>query len=220
MIYLTALAVGFLGSFHCIGMCGPIALALPVRHDSKFTLLLSRLTYNTGRILTYIILGLLVGAVGHTLAIAGFQKNLSIVSGILILVVAIASIALPRLRMLNSAIMFHSTGIRNIFKKLFSKKTFSSLFLIGSVNGLLPCGFVYLALMASASTGNIFSSMGYMACFGFGTIPVMLSISLAGSFFGIRFHKFFRRATPFVASALAIFLIMRGVNMHNGCHHH
>ena len=95
------------------------------------------------------------------------------------------------------------------------------MFLIGSVNGLLPCGFVYLALAASVSCGNFLGSMAYMACFGIGTLPVMLGISLAGSFFGLRFQKVFKQATPFLASALAIFLIMRGVNMHNGscCHH-
>jgi sulfite exporter TauE/SafE len=111
-------------------------------------------------------------------------------------------------------------GIRKRFKELFSKKSPVTLFLIGSLNGLLPCGFVYLALVAAASAGNPSLSIGYMAFFGLGTLPMMLFLSLAGNFFGLKFSRWINKATPYVAIAVALLLITRGVQMteHSCCH--
>ena len=89
MWLFSAFLVGFLGSFHCVGMCGPIALALPLEKKSNWSFFSGRLLYNGGRVLTYSVLGLLVGIIGHTIAMAGFQKVLSIATGILILIIAV-----------------------------------------------------------------------------------------------------------------------------------
>ena len=220
MFYFSALLVGFLGSFHCAGMCGPIALALPVNQASPATVLWSRLLYNTGRITTYALLGLLAGMLGHTLALAGFQRVLSISSGVLILVVAAASLTYTRINFLNQWLTGFAGVIKRRFKKLFSQRSPRTLFLIGSVNGILPCGFVYLALAAAVSSGNFLSSVGYMLLFGLGTLPMMLFISLAGNFFGLRFNRIVSKATPYVAIAVAALLITRGINMsdHACCH--
>src|SRR5688572_28103257 len=101
MFYVSAWVVGFLGSFHCAGMCGPIALALPVDRPSPAKMFFGRLLYNCGRIGTYAMLGLLAGGVGHSLALAGFQKALSISSGLLILLAAAVSLAYTRINFLN-----------------------------------------------------------------------------------------------------------------------
>jgi sulfite exporter TauE/SafE len=220
MFYITALVVGFLGSFHCIGMCGPIALALPVNSSSNTSILAGRLLYNSGRIIMYSLLGLLFGMLGHTFAMAGFQKNVSIAAGVIILIVAGVSFFWKKLNSFSFILAGYTSKLKSIFRKLFGKRTMTTLFLIGLVNGLLPCGFVYLALAGAAAAGNFFDGMSYMLFFGAGTLPVMLSLSLAGNFVGFRFQKYLKKATPFVAAALAIFLIMRGVNMHEGCSCH
>ncbi|MCX6291007.1 MAG: sulfite exporter TauE/SafE family protein [Bacteroidetes bacterium] len=222
MFTLTAFLVGFLGSFHCIGMCGPIAMALPLDKTSSSAMLTGRLLYNSGRIITYSILGLAFGMIGHTIAMAGFQKNLSIAAGILILVVAVISLAWTKINSFSFILAGYTTGLKNTFRKLFGQRSRTTLFLIGIVNGLLPCGFVYLALAGAAASGNFFDGMAYMLFFGFGTLPVMLSLSVAGNILGFRFRKYISKATPFVAAALAVFLIMRGINMQDGscCHHH
>jgi len=218
MFLYTAFIVGLLGSFHCAGMCGPIAMALTVNKEEK-SALLSRLIYNAGRIFTYSILGLLVGVIGHRIAMAGFQKSLSIASGILIVAVAAVSIISPRIIYLNAAVSRYTNRIKQLFRNLFGKKSKATLFLIGSVNGLLPCGFVYLSLAAAIAAGNYLNSMFYMMLFGIGTVPMMIGISYAGSLFGLRFRKFFNKLNPYVALIIAALLIYRGITMTAGhCH--
>ena len=221
MFYFSAFVVGFLGSFHCAGMCGPIALALPVNGTSRSSAVISRLLYNGGRLITYTTLGAIVGLVGHSIAFAGFQKTLSIASGVLIILISAGSLFHARIKSLNLLITRYTSSIKNRFRKLFGQRSWSTLFMIGVVNGLLPCGFVYLAMAAAAASGSFTGSMGYMILFGLGTWPMMLFISLAGNFFGLRFNRVINKATPYIAAAVAVLLIMRGINMTTpgSCHH-
>jgi uncharacterized protein len=211
MVLYSAILVGFLGSFHCAGMCGPIALALPAQHPSRLVNMFRVLTYNFGRVLTYSILGLIVGLIGHRIAMAGFQQGLSIFSGVLIIAIALVSFFNPTFLFNHSFVSGYVNSIKSAFKKLFATKSVYTLFLIGVVNGLLPCGFVYIALAAAIATGNFLNSAGYMALFGLGTIPMMLSFSVAGNLFGAKFYKFFRKATPYIAVLVGALLIYRGM---------
>jgi sulfite exporter TauE/SafE len=213
MLIYSAILVGLFGSFHCAGMCGPIALALPVNQTSKTRNIIHLLTYNAGRIFTYATLGLLVGLIGHRIAIAGFQKSLSIFSGIIILIIAALSFFKPRLIYSHAYLARYTNKIKSLFRNLFGKKSTFTLFSIGLVNGLLPCGFVYLALAAALSTGNFFSSSAYMALFGLGTLPMMLSFSLAGNIFGLRFNRMVNKAAPYMALVVGALLIYRGFAM-------
>jgi sulfite exporter TauE/SafE len=222
MFLFSALLVGLLGSLHCIGMCGPIALSLPLQSRSKIEMITGRLLYNAGRIFTYSVLGSVFGFMGYRLAIFGLERNISIVAGSIILLVLAFSFSKNKTLLLNFFFLKYTSVIKNIFRKLFGKKSKVTLFLIGSVNGLLPCGFVYIALAAAATTGNFLSGMGYMLLFGAGTLPVMLSISFAGNFLGIKFQPIIRRSTPWIAAAVAVFLIWRGVMIEPQicCNHH
>ncbi|MGZ4043606.1 MAG: sulfite exporter TauE/SafE family protein, partial [Bacteroidia bacterium] len=89
---VAAISLGLLGSFHCIGMCGPIALALPVHQATVFRKVVAILLYNSGRIITYSLLGLLFGIIGQGFAVFGLQQVLSVSLGTLILL----SIILPK----------------------------------------------------------------------------------------------------------------------------
>lgn len=209
-LYISALTVGFLGSFHCVGMCGPIALALPRRNGSKVTIFSGRLFYNLGRIATYMILGLIIGLIGFSFAIKGFQNELSIIAGISIILFVLFAKGNKHSASINGFIGKFTFNLKQHFKKLFGNGSRMSLFSIGLLNGLLPCGFVYLALAGALSTGTYAGGMIYMGLFGLGTFPAMLAVSIAGHFIGTGFQKYMRKASPFIAIILALFLIQRG----------
>lgn len=207
----AAIAIGFLGSFHCIGMCGPIALALPGQDESKLSLLVGRILYNLGRIITYGALGLVFGLVGHSIALAGFQKYLSILLGILIIISALSqSNYLPNWK--------KKIGLDPLFEKLksminaqFNKRGLGTLFTIGILNGLLPCGFVYLGLAGSVTTGSIIKGSLFMVLFGLGTFPVMFLMSLAPGFISLSIRKRINTVIPYLAVGFGIYLIYRGI---------
>jgi sulfite exporter TauE/SafE len=220
MFLVSAFLIGLFGSFHCIGMCGPIALALRVQSKSTVNIITGRLLYNAGRILTYSVLGLIIGFIGHTLAISGLQKSLSIISGTIILLIVALSFSQNKFSKVNFIVLHLTSKVKQAFKNLFGKKSKLTLFLIGTVNGLLPCGFVYLALVAAASTGNFLSGMSYMSMFGLGTLPMMFSLSLVRKIFNPNLQPLIRKASLVLATALAVFLIYRGIMIQPGncCH--
>lgn len=222
MWLISAFLVGFLGSFHCAGMCGPIALALPLDKSSNWSFFSGRLLYNGGRVLTYTLLGSLVGLIGHTLAMAGFQKILSITTGVLILLIALVPLFIRKMNSMNIFLVHYTAKIKSLFKRLFGLKSKKTLFLIGAVNGLLPCGFVYLALAGAATTGTLEGGMGYMMLFGLGTVPMMLTLTMAGNIFSVKTRTFIQKVSPLIAVSLAILLIARGITIenHSCCNHH
>lgn len=212
-LYLSALSLGLLGSFHCAGMCGPLVFMLPGNSESPADILKGRFIYNLGRVLTYVAIGLLFGMFGLALTLKGFQRELSVMTGVIIVItVLITSGKKERIKAYQLASSF-AGPIRKKLKILFSMKTYFALFLIGVLNGLLPCGFVYLATAGAVSTGSVYGGMAYMALFGLGTFPVMMTISVAANLIGIKFKTIFSKLSPLISIALAIFLIYRGTDM-------
>ncbi len=211
MFLLAAISLGFLGSFHCIGMCGPIALTIPVKRTSPMSMIGGSLVYNSGRIITYALMGLLFGLLGQGIALAGWQNVLSIVLGILILVMLfVPTISIlpkmgPVLRLLNS--------LKTQIRKLFGIHTIQSLLFIGLLNGLLPCGLVYLGIAGSIATGDTLKGALFMAAFGFGTFPAMMAITTVRDSISIRFRERIRKAVPVFVGMMAIMLILRGMNL-------
>jgi sulfite exporter TauE/SafE len=208
----TAFLFGFLGSFHCVGMCGPIALALPVS-NSGMGFISSRLAYNFGRIITYSILGLLLGLFGQGLQFAGLQQTISILSGVLILVFLFFPATTSNK---ITSFLGLSKFVFQVKQKLgyyLKRRSFSSFLIIGLLNGLLPCGFVYLALAASISAPQVIDSVFYMALFGLGTLPVMLLLAFSGKMLNIRFKSLLTKTIPYVACFLAILFILRGLSL-------
>ncbi|KAA3610303.1 MAG: sulfite exporter TauE/SafE family protein [Calditrichaeota bacterium] len=205
---LTALILGTVGSLHCVGMCGPIVLALPqTENPTKLHFLTGRLVYNLGRIVTYFILGLIFGGLGKVISLAGFQSTLSIVLGVLIL----ASLFLPISKTLD--VINTSPLWRKTLGGLFKKKSFSALAGIGLLNGLLPCGLVYTALAgAIAASDSLYGAM-FMFVFGMGTIPALIVVSIVGRITKINWQGFIKRALPVTMFVLGILLILRGLSL-------
>ena len=204
----TGLLFGFLGSAHCAGMCGPIAVALPGSNDRGLSLFTGRLLYNSGRTATYMFMGVLAGLLGLGAALAGYQGALSIAAGAVILVML-----LFRSRFLSTGSFFRSPAIKRLFGRLLSSPGKGSLFSLGLLNGFLPCGLVYLALAGSAAAGSLLNSVLYMGLFGVGTIPMMMALSLAPGWLKPTARQRLNRFIPVGAALIAILLILRGLSL-------
>lgn len=211
--FITALLIGLAGSFHCVGMCGPIAFALPVDRSSFNSKLKGVIAYNFGRILTYGIIGALFGALGKGIAIAGFQQSLSITLGILLLL----SVLLPKniKSTLNRGVFsFGFLGlIREKIGALFQKRTTTAIFSIGFLNGFLPCGLVYIAVAGAIATAELISGASYMMAFGLGTLPIMASAVLLGSSISIEVRNKVRKTIPVFVGVIGVLFILRGMNL-------
>ncbi len=212
-LFFIAFTIGMVGSFHCVGMCGPLALSLPLSNNSFTAKVGGALIYNTGRIVTYSFFGFVFGLIGQTASLFGFQQWLSIITGILILLFVIIP---KKFKMQSSSSTFITglfTKLRSKLAALFTKKNQSALFIIGLLNGLLPCGLVYMAIAGAIAAGDLGKSIFFMASFGLGTLPVMWMISFFGNYVGISFRQKIRRVYPYMMILIACLLILRGMGL-------
>lgn len=209
----SAFLIGLFGSFHCIGMCGPIVLALPVEKGNVGKLVTGRLLYNLGRAMTYGCIGIIFGFVGQGLSLAGFQQSVSILAGVMIiLMVFLPARVTQKIYLLKPAYGF-SNWTKVKFGQLFKSKTTLSNFFIGLLNGLLPCGLVYIAVAGAIASGSALQGATYMFVFGLGTLPIMLAVSLAGNFIGINVRRRVNKLIPVFMIVLAGLFILRGMNL-------
>jgi sulfite exporter TauE/SafE len=214
VLLLGGLTLGLAGSFHCIGMCGPLSLALPVHHvQSPFKKITLLVSYQVGRILTYAFLGLLIGLAGRPLQIGQYQQGLSIGIGMLIIMAAILyqkssySLHWPLLtRFFNGVQQFISQRLR-------AAKSGHHFFVLGMANGWLPCGLVYVALASTFSIGKLEESVGFMAAFGAGTLPSMLLVGLSGQLIKPTLRLSLQKMVPYFVVGMGILLILRGLNL-------
>ncbi len=210
---ISGSVLGFLTSFHCIGMCGPIAIALPLHGNSKFQKLIGGILYNLGRTTTYIIFGFIFGLLGQSLGALGFQRWVSITAGVLI-IITVLSPSLFRSNFITSGI-FNSllSKVKYALKKLFSTKSRGSLYSIGLLNGLLPCGPLYMAFIISTGTGNTVNAAFFMLMYGLGTIPLLFLITILGNFISMSVRNKINNLLPVLIVIIGILFILRGLNL-------
>lgn len=211
----TGFTLGLLGSFHCIGMCGPIALSIPGENRSKSSMFFRGILYNSGRIFTYAFLGFGLGILGMGATIAGYQNLLSISLGALIILFAL----FPHIKFpekFGKPYERFQKMISSTIATLFKNKSASSPFLIGLLNGFLPCGFVVTALAVALVTDTALHSSIYMALFGLGTLPVMLMMNMAPGFISPKWRSKLRPFSTYFAVIIGLLLIWRGVMVGNG----
>ncbi len=210
---IAAFTIGVIGSFHCVGMCGPLALALPVKDGSIYSKFIGTLLYNGGRIVTYSLFGVVMGSIGQGISLLGFQQWLSIAAGTLILLLVILPKLFPAYFSGKNIAGLFFEKIRKKFGQLFFSKNKSTLFSIGFLNGFLPCGLVYLALAGATATGSIGKSTIFMAAFGAGTLPVMWTISFWGNYINVGIRQRIRKMYPYMMMLMACLLILRGMGL-------
>ena len=212
MLY-TAFLFGLLSSFHCVGMCGPIAMMLPVDHHNATRKAFQVATYHIGRLSAYTIIGLLFGALGKGFFMAGMQQQLSIAVGILMIVF----ILVPERKLaqynFSKPIYKVISKVKTALRKQFKNKSYSSLFTIGLLNGFLPCGMVYVALFGAIAMQSVFQGALYMALFGLGTMPLMSVVIYVNAFITPTFRNKIQTLIPYVAVCIGCLFILRGLGL-------
>ncbi len=212
-MFLTAFAIGALGSFHCIGMCGPIALSVPIAGKSGLAGIVRGLLYNLGRITTYATLGLVVGFLGKQLMFGDFQQALSITVGVLILTFLILPKTITKKIDPTTKFAQLFLKLKSTFQGLFKSKSAIVPLVLGLINGLLPCGLVYVGLAGALALGNPLESAQFMAAFGLGTVPVMITIILAGDLISLQWRGKIRKLMPVMFAIMGALFILRGMNL-------
>lgn len=208
----TALVLGFVGSTHCLVMCGPLTLLLPGQKSITLKTILAKLSYNLGRIISYVSMGLLIGIVGSQFLLFTSQKSLSITFGIILLVLVAFMYIGGFSSKLKSFFTVNASLLKSWVKRTLKLSYLGSHFTFGLVNGLLPCGLSFTALAGAFLLLDPIQAGLYMLLFGLGTLPMMFIASLGFSTIVQRLRFNYKRLIPITFAAMAIWLIFRGMN--------
>ena len=204
-----ALTMGLLSSFHCIGMCGPIALALPIHKGSAWQRFAGLSVYNVGRAISYAMLGTFVGFFGNAIAVMGYLKYVSIAAGLVMLAYVFWPRAFAEWFVVPGILQKTINKIKKAMSGLLRSRSLHGWFLLGALNGLLPCGLVYLALISSLATGTGLSGAGFMFVFGMGTWPAMMAVGFFKNWITPAIRTRFHRITPYFIAFAGIWLLYR-----------
>ena len=211
-IAASAFALGLFSSLHCIGMCGPIALAVPSARLGWAGRTADALLLNAGRIATYALLGLLFGTFGRGLRLAGLQQGISIALGALIL----AGLLFPAVikgQALTGQLAKWTAAPRREMARTLGRTSPAGLWSTGMLNGLLPCGLVYLALAGSLVQEAAWQGAAFMAAFGLGTVPALLAVRLGTARLSLARRALVRKASPFLVAGIGILFVLRGMGL-------
>ena len=212
MLY-TALFFGLISSFHCIGMCGPIAMMLPVDHKNPSKKALQILTYHLGRLTAYGSLGLIFGILGRGFYLAGLQQTISITVGILMILIVVIPEKIFAKYNLSRPIYQLISKVKTALGSQFKRKSADALFTIGFLNGLLPCGLVYAALFGAIAMQNVTLSISYMLLYGLGTIPMMSAVVYVSNFLSFPVRNKLQKVIPIVSVIIGTLFILRGLGL-------
>jgi uncharacterized protein len=206
-MFVTAFILGLTGSLHCVGMCGPIAMM--VNGNGSRNLLVNRLLYNSGRMVTYVAMGVVVGLLGKIVQWGGVQGKVSVGVGVLI----ILALFVPKIQsfFLPSLSRFVSKLKLAFAQHLKSRKTFSAA-VTGLLNGFLPCGLVYAALAIALVQATPVQSAGVMVLFGLGTLPALLLVAYSWQRIRRIIPWSFQRIQTVMLVAVAVIMIWRGLS--------
>lgn len=212
-VFEIGFLMGLLGSVHCIGMCGPLVMALPISHKTSSQKIMAISLYHLGKISSYGLLGILFGLFGSQFPIFFFQRNISIVIGVtMLLYVIYVFVIKPKHLQFNFFTPFYNLVIKQL-SFLFKSKSVISFLLIGILNGMLPCGMIYLALSSAMATQNVLYGGLLMTFFGIGTMPALLIVALGGQYMGFAFRKKLQNLLPVFIFGMGVLLILRGLNL-------
>lgn len=210
---LSAFILGILGSFHCVGMCGPIAFMLPVDRNNSVKKVSQIAIYHFGRLLSYSIIGVVFGLIGKSLYIFGYQQQLSIIIGVLMILVVVIPQKTFNKYNFSKPIYKAISKVKSALGNALKKKTMDTFLTIGFLNGFLPCGLVYMAVFAAMAGGNALSGGLYMAVFGLGTIPLMTTAIYLSHFVKGTARQCIQKAIPVFVVLIGALFILRGLGL-------
>jgi hypothetical protein len=212
MLY-TAFFFGLISSLHCIGMCGPIAMMLPVERNNPAKKATQILTYHIGRLFAYATIGFIFGLLGKGFFMAGIQQRLSIFIGLSMIAVFLIPEKVFANYNFSKPVYQLISKVKTTLGAQFKNKSYSSLFTIGLLNGFLPCGLVYVALFGAIAMQSPSLGVVYMILFGLGTVPMMSSVVYINSFITVSFRNKIQKVIPFVGVLIGVLFIMRGLGL-------
>jgi len=212
-VVASGFLLGIVSNIHCLGMCGPIAMSIPIQSKSNglFKSKISGISlYNFGRLSSYSFLGIFAGIIGLSIQFIGFLQISSVIIGFIIILYAWKGF-IPRIgtNKLERSI-FNFISIQ--FKKLKKSQSKIRIFFFGMLNGILPCGMVYLALLNALLAPSIGSSSLAMVSFGIGTLPIMMLAAFFGSTLQNKFSRY-KLLVPILVTFIGFISIMRGANL-------
>jgi len=210
---VTAFLLGLLGSFHCLGMCGPIAFVLPLNRQNKLIAFLQTLIYHSGRLFTYTLIGLIFGFFGKGLIIAGLQQYLSIIIGVVMILIVVLPLSFLNKFHLIKPIYGAISKVKKSLGLYLKKSTFKAFLSMGILNGFLPCGLIYMALFGAIATGSSMYGALYMLLFGLGTIPMMTAALFFGNFLKVSIRTKIQKAIPIFVALIGLLFILRGLGL-------
>ncbi|MEL0651292.1 sulfite exporter TauE/SafE family protein [Algibacter sp. TI.3.09] len=209
----SAFILGLLGSFHCVGMCGPIAFMLPVDRNNALKKALQIGVYHLGKLLAYSVIGLVFGLIGKSLYLFGFQQQLSIFIGILMILVVLIPQKTFNKYNFSKPVYKAISKVKSTLGSAMKKKTMDTFLTIGFLNGFLPCGLVYMAVFAAIASGNALNGALYMAVFGLGTIPLMTTAIYFSQFLKGAARQKIQKVIPVFVVIIGVLFIIRGLGL-------
>lgn len=212
MLY-TAIIFGLISSFHCIGMCGPIAMMLPVDRNNEAKKITQLVVYHFGRLFAYSSLGLVFGILGKGFFLAGMQQQLSIVVGIIMIIIALVPEKTLARYNFSKPVYSVISKVKSNLGKQFKNRSYKSFFTIGLLNGYLPCGMVYVALFGALAMPNIEYSILYMLLFGLGTVPMMSLVVIISNLLTNPIRNTIQKMIPIIAVFIGMLFIIRGLGL-------
>ena len=216
MGYGMLFLIGVLTSVHCVAMCGGICLSqcIPKKlnngvRESKFSAIRPSLLYNFGRVISYTIIGAIVGAIGSVVSFSGPMKGIvQILAGVFMVIMGLNMLNIfPWLRKFNPR-------MPKIFaKKIYAQKRSNSPLYIGILNGLMPCGPLQAMQLYALSTGSPIKGAIAMFLFSIGTVPLMFIFGALSSAISKKFTGKLMTASAVLVVVLGVFMFNNGVGL-------
>lgn len=202
MSYLMLIIAGVLTSFHCVAMCGGIAMTQSIDfHRETHSNLHRSVKYNMGRVVSYTLLGGVIGAIGSVVSVGGsFRGVVSIIAGLFMIILSLNLLGIVKVKLPNFV-----KRSSHVFR---SK---SGPFVVGLANGFMPCGPLQTMQLYALGTGTIIGGMSSMFFFSLGTVPMMLGLGLFTGVLSKNGGRKFIQASSMVVLLLGLVMINRGL---------
>ncbi|MCI0920782.1 sulfite exporter TauE/SafE family protein [Sphingobacterium rhinopitheci] len=209
--HYLAFFMGLFGSVHCAVMCGPLVIALQGGQQFSWMQVFNKVLYQLGRISMYAVLGALLGILGNVASFQGWQQSFSIITGVLLILFALMYFFAKK----STLLVRWQTNAIQPFARAMGKWLYKpgGSFVAGILNGILPCGMVYMALASAMNTDTVWGGAQFMMLFGVGTLPLMIIFSLASSYSMKIIKVKFTTILPLLFLIMGIWFILRGANL-------
>lgn len=204
-MWWTALIMGFAGSLHCAGMCSPLAMAV----TSQKPFLINKIIYNSGRIITYGLLGAVAASFGSLFMITPYQGVISFTIGSVFLLMGIGAISGVHIPFITTGLNSFTNRLKILFNFWLKRKNNFGVLIMGMLNGLLPCGLTYLAMTYCFIMPTMSEGFWFMILFGAGTWPVMIGFTWLLSIGIGKIKVNYQRITSLVFILIGVWLLAR-----------